>query len=287
MEGVPRIKEICKHLVTAEICGKRRYRCLIWELLNLVPGSITVAPIQVEALVMLQDRYKQLLIGTKTGTRWLEIMWDDEHNVLFEHHRSNQKLIDDQMERARFLVAEMQSQGLRRLRTMDGHGRFLMCFFRALQEAGENIDSYEVEICDIDPIATEWHLRLFPSNVIAYEGNILENLEAITGTAEVERTTMLYLNFCSLGHQAPDVLEFLKSLINVHHVPSIMLSFLHRNATGHGLLSDTMREFKQRFDWSMISKRGNFISTMVRPKQSKKMSNDSIEHGSSKRLRHE
>lgn len=241
-----------------------RKRCLLLELLKISPGSITVERRQVEILKQLQSR-GELLLNKMNPTEWTRIMWEDKHCILFEEHFDGINLQKNQMERATALVAEMKSQGLRRLRTMDGHGRFLACFFRALQIAGESVNDYEIEIYDTDLYTNEWHVLLFPSNIIAYNEDIMDELDGIVEHSGATRNTMLYLNFCSLGTQTYKVLEFINSVLNEYHVPGIMLSYSRRNLRRTGALYDAAITLLKKYDSSLICTRGLFISTFVRP----------------------
>ena len=277
-QDMERLNTIIEYLDTVNATPTNRRRCLLRELLVLSPGSIIVSPIQVEILIWLQAK-GELGIRVMDAEQWTNLVWEGEHSLLFEGHVDGQNLLTDQMERATALVAEMRSQGLRRLKTMDGHGRFLACFFRALQIAGEPLSDYEIEICDIDAHANTWHESMFPSNVIVRHINIMGDI------SDIARNTMLYLNFCSLGDQGNSMLCFLDSALYTYRVPCIMLSFLIRNARGGGVLATTMRSLNIDFDWSSISQRGLFISTFVRPKQRGVTQDDSCEPSESKRRR--
>ena len=279
-----RLTIIIEHLdaVSATLTDKRRF--LLRELLALSPGSIIVSPFQVHILQWLQAR-DEFKIGALDAEQWTNLMWEGEHSLLFERHADAQNLLDDQMKRANALVAEMRSQGLRRLRTMDGHGRFLACFFRALKIAGECVNDYEIEICDIDPHTNTWHELLFPSNVTVWHEDIMGEISGIAETEAGPRNTMLYLNFCSLGDQTESMLCFLDKVLYYHSVPCIMLSFLTRNARGGGALETTIHSLQLDFDWSLICKRRSFISTFIRPKQRVAAQEDSCEPTESKRRR--
>ncbi len=115
--------------------------------------------------------------GTLSNSAWYEYLWanDDNGGPLFANH--SEQVFRDQLYRARVLAEVMVNGGFTRLRLMDGHGRFTLCFFHALVERGLDPDDYVVNVVDIDSNSNQWHLMFFPESCEATEGDILEELE--------------------------------------------------------------------------------------------------------------
>jgi hypothetical protein len=196
-------------------------------------------------------------IGKMSGSEWISMMRNGEGvPILFQGHEDRDNLFEDQMARDRSLVAEMMRRGIKKLRTMDGHGRMLTCFLLALQERGEDVDTYEIEVYEINPNAHTWHEHFFPQNVIAVDDDILESVPPAD--------TMLYLNFCGIGEQIDDVKEHLSQIFAVHPDSKVMISFSIRGATINGPLYNFATSLKRRpYKLEYVSNRGNFYSGLV------------------------
>ena len=214
-----------------------------------------VQTVQVIALQQLQNQGK-VLIGDMTGSEWLDLMWNHGSPLLFDGHSDEDNLFIDQMHRAEYLVVEMLRRGLKKLRTMDGHGRFLTCFLKALLNAGEDVDAYEIEIYDIDPTANAWHKMFFPDNVLVANENILKEYDGADDT-------MVYLNFCSIGRQVTQLDEYLKTMFKDIGTISIMLSFSIRGATRFGEVGSFITLVPQKYVWNYYCNRRNFFSGLI------------------------
>jgi hypothetical protein len=229
----------------------------IWYLLDLSKGSIIVEQKQVDELRKLQ-LYDGIQVQSMSNSEWLDFMWGHGSPLLFHGHSDKDNLQIDQMQRAKCLVAEMQRRGLTKLRTMDGHGRFLSCFLMALHTAGLDLDTYEIEIYDIDPIAHAWHKLFFPHNVYVAKGNILEEFAGL-------EDTMVYLNFCSIGGQVEQLGDYLHRVLI--EKPSLdvncMLSFSTRGARHFGEVGSFTSKLRRKFKWNYCCNRGNFITGLV------------------------
>jgi hypothetical protein len=137
---------------------------------------------------------------------------------------------DDQMARATRLLAEMRKVGITTVRTMDGHGRFLWCFLKAVKNAGLDPDDYTIEFYDLVQSSTDWHTEFFPSGCLTETSDIFSLNETDEGKVEDISSIMFYLNFCSLGGEEGrvEVADSCASLLELG-APGLMLSFLTRN----------------------------------------------------------
>ena len=227
----------------------------ILHILNLGQSSIVVQQQQVDELRRLQDG-GSVLVGDMSGNDWLDLMWNRGYPLLFTGYIDEENLCTDQINRAEYLVNEMQKRGLKKLRTMDGHGRFLTCFLMALRKAGQDVDTYEIEIYDKDPVANAWHKMFFPNNVVVAEENILEDYDGLDDT-------MMYLNFCSIGGQVDSLDEYLQMVFNHKDNINIMLSFSTRGVTRKGEVGSFIVKLPQKYEWNYYCHRGNFFSGIV------------------------
>jgi len=227
----------------------------IIRLLNIGNNSIIVQPQQVIELIHLQTR-GFVKVGDMSGNEWLDLMWNSGTPLLFHGHIDEDNLLTDQMRRAEYVVAEMRRRRLKTLRTMDGHGRFLTCFLMALRMAGEDVDTYTIEIYDIDHNANVWHELFFPTNVLVAEENILEEYDDLDDT-------MVYLNFCSIGGQVAQLEEFLQTAFGKGDNIKIMLSFSTRATTYYGEVGAFSLRLPKKYDWNYLCNRGNFFSGLV------------------------
>lgn len=234
---------------------KKHEREYILDILKVGQSSIVVQQQQVDELCRLQDG-GYMKVGDMSGNDWLDLMWNYGSPILFTGYIDEENLCIDQINRAEYLVNEMQKRGLKKLRTMDGHGRFLTCFLMALRKAGQDVDTYEIEIYDIDQVANAWHKMFFPNNVVVAEENILEDYDGIDDT-------MIYLNFCSIGGQVESLDEYLKMVFNHKDNINIMLSFSTRGVTRKGEVGSFIVNLPKKYEWNYYCHRSNFFSGIV------------------------
>lgn len=227
----------------------------ILHILNLGQSSIMVQQQQVNELRRLQDS-GSVLVGDMSGNDWLDLMWNRGYPLLFTSYIDEENLCIDQINRAEYLVDEMRKRGLKKLRTMDGHGRFLTCFLMALRKAGQDVDTYEIEIYDKDPVANTWHKMFFPNNVVVAKENILKDYNGLNDT-------MMYLNFCSIGGQVDSLDEYLQTVFNQKDDINIMLSFSTRGVTHKGEVGSFIVDLPQKYEWNYYCHRSNFFSGIV------------------------
>lgn len=126
-----------------------------------------------------------------------------------------EQVYKDHIHRAKHIVKHMITSKQKHIVTMDGHGRFIMCFLRELVRQGEPVQDYTITLLDIDHTTNEWHHLFLPTNVNVVSGNILE-------TTYDHNNVCMYLNFCSIGKNSEKLAEFIKNKKN------FFLSFTER-----------------------------------------------------------
>ena len=222
-----------------------------------------------------------------TSRQWHNALWADNGGVLFQTLDQDPVIVhnifDDQMIRARALVAKMIKKDISNVCIMDGHGRFLLCLMHALIEVGKSPDDYNIMIVENDPICQEWH-RLFFPNVDVTLNNVLHLLRdthishlVTLGQIPYPTTyqlpfnlydltkTIFYLNFCSIGQSVNDFghERFVDLLHYYAPFDNLMLSFSVRAMTRDGSLGNLVN-YHIRPYWKFICSRGNFVSGFIR-----------------------
>jgi hypothetical protein len=227
----------------------------VLELLKLGKSSIVIRQEQLAELERLQS-LNLLRVDNMTTAEWFQLMWNNGKPLLFDNYIDEDNLFTDQLQRAEYLVSEMKCLGIKKLRTMDGHGRFLTCVLAALFKIGEDADTYEIEIYDIDYNANTWHMKFFPKNIVVAQENILQEYEGIYDT-------MIYLNFCSIGSQILEIREFFKTAYQYNPIIKIMMSFSTRGTTHFGNVGVFLKELSREYGWNYLCNRSNFFSGFV------------------------
>ena len=126
------------------------------------------------------------------NSQWMKLM--ENGNILWGVVNAGLCEIkrDDQQNRANAIVNTLINLNLKHICLMDGHGRIVYEIFAALQQRGENIDEYRIDVYEIDADVYEWHKLFFPKNVFSFHKDIFESVrEDFRG--------ILYLNFCNLS----------------------------------------------------------------------------------------
>lgn len=225
--------------------------------LNSVKNSIMVSDKQLEYI----DTFNLDILGNLSNSDWYDLM--DKDNLLFKHHRNRKALFKDQMERAEKVVDIMTTRRIKTLRTLDGHGRFIFCFMKVLKRKGCNIDDYVIEIYDIDKNTHKWHEKIFPNNCLVCNDNICSNekedIDALTGD---DSQTFLYLNFCSLGKEAKNTVNYIIDLIS-KGVKNLMVSFSDRATKPHGVVGKQICRLKKEVKCQKLCRRGFFVTYLV------------------------
>jgi len=158
-----------------------------------------------------------------TLSEWTEIIFNEYEavfNALLQAtvHTKGKKL-EDQNLRATKLAKGLKSNH-KKVRLMDGHGRFLLKFFLEVIRlwGKDRLNQLIVEIVDIDKIVTIYHSSLFYgpgcSNVRCITGDITEFKQDID--------TLVYFNFCGISKSFEKVQEYLDKL---PHECSFMISY--------------------------------------------------------------
>jgi len=244
------------------------------------------------------DLIRPIQPSSMSNRDWHNALWNEDKSVLFRNLPLVPSVItaifEDQMTRANALVAELISQDIKDVYTMDGHGRFLLCLIHALIEADEDPDDYNITIVEIDNVCHKWHELFFP-NVTITLNNVLNLLydtahkhlnQDATEDADVaddaddaddaEETedeivlpdlekTFFYLNFCSIGDSVNkyghdefiDLLQYYAPFNNI--MLSLSIRGMRRTSPLGYLVSYRMRNI-----WHGVCSRGNFLTGLIR-----------------------
>jgi len=94
---------------------------------------------------------------------------------------------------------------VRRLVTMDGHGRFLLSFLREMMARDPaRLDTLTIELVDMNREVTEWHESTYRCPALRSRiGNVLDIPDVL------DSTVVYYLNFCGMTEQWQQVRAFL------------------------------------------------------------------------------
>ena len=189
---------------------------------------------------------------------WLKIVWHNDGTFLFPSSTSQKvrnNIIKDQMTRADAIVNYMIQNNIFKIRTMDGHGRFVMCLLNSLENHQVNINDYQIELIDINRNVTDWHKIFMPSNVKVItdqNGNGYNILESELDFSE----TCLYLNFCGIGSFLDDLNNYLLNKTN--DIYKIFLSFSSRGKRPGPKFDRSVKDYQ--LNGQFISRRSNFYT---------------------------
>lgn len=148
--------------------------------------------------------------------RWLHIAnskgnYNRKNPILFDllstYPGNNANILRDQKMRAKEIVESMIRSELFVLKTMDGHGRFVLCFFNEICERELDPSLYTIELYDLNEVTHRWHELFMPkSNVKCFRSDILDSLEETKTTEDedIKQKSQLYLNFCGISGNDPD-----------------------------------------------------------------------------------
>lgn len=181
---------------------------------------------QVKILKLFAEQFTDM-----TPEKWLDMVWVDDGCFLFSCRTSKTdrtNIIRDQMIRAERILTYMIKNGIYKLRTMDGHGRFVMCFLKTIQNYGLDMNDYTIELVDLNEYASLWHELFLPTNVNVvgeYSSNILST------DLSIFSDTCLYLNFCGIGDSTDEVKSFLEEGLKTDDASlRIFISYSRRGA---------------------------------------------------------
>jgi len=163
--------------------------------------------------------------GNLSNSAWHQLLWSpDTGGCLFANHPP--AILADQRYRAQVLLDIMISKSFMKIRLMDGHGRFILCFFQAIIERGLNPDAFTVFVVDINESANQWHETFFPSGCLVAHENILIELE-VAYQQDHDRNYFTYLNFCAIRDAIRDFGfdTFTRLMLSYAETESLMLSF--------------------------------------------------------------
>lgn len=108
-----------------------------------------------------------------------------------------QKVYEDQFRRANAILNYMIKNNLRHLVFLDGHGRFLWSFIRAILKAKLKPADFSFEVVDIDINCHWWHCLFLPSAVKCVLGDIFD----IANYHKTQnRACFIYFNFCAISN---------------------------------------------------------------------------------------
>lgn len=162
--------------------------------------------------------------------------------------RNREPVYQDHTVRAKKIVDHMITHGKKNLVTMDGHGRFVMCFLRELIRRRQKVHEYTITLFDIDDTTNRWHEHFLPTNVVVASGNILE--------ATFDGSECVYLNFCSIGKNSEKLGEFIELFTEFQR--NFFLSFTTRGCTGNDDTSVSRVVAIIEEKGTLVSSRGSF-----------------------------
>ena len=191
-----------------------------WILENMANPDNALMPAECQ-YVVLHELMSTMGWGEMSNSDWLTLMGDG--SILFDSLTNSESIMKDQMTRAREIVQKMIRDNIRSIRTMDGHGRFVYSFLKAIAECGENVDDWEIDLVDMDQGVNGWHRWFMPEGVLVEDGNII-NIEQV-----FLDQTLVYFNFCGIGGQEEELKSAIKEIIN--EGKSVFISWSHRGGT--------------------------------------------------------
>lgn len=223
---------------------------------------------------------------------WLDMVWFDDGKFLFSSYtrigdRAN--IIEDQLCRARSILQYMIENNLYTLRTMDGHGRFVMCFLKVIRDSGLSIEDYTIELADINQFSSRWHNLFLPTNVRVIENDSTPYISNILDTDKsILSHTCLYFNFCGIGDSIMDLKEFLLDVLNTTENIRIFVSYSRRGSYKTIKRRKRISKLGRIVYWfdsigEVVSSRGTFYTSILSPIQLE----DNIDPDSRKRKRFE
>ena len=231
------------------------------QLVSFMPShqqveQLGMSPLKLDVLTRLSNQHWFRTVSSKTLYYGCDV-------------KTKRKLITDQMMRARILVEVMHTKGLNELRVLDGHGRFVHCFFRALLERGLNPDHYKVHVYDIDDDVHNWHKKFFPTGVKSERKNIMDSLEAQLDRGD--GSVFTYLNFCGLSTTFRMYRRNLDKLYDIFEKAAtselVMLSYSVRGIlTSEKAKVGRLSHFHHTRiipNWKKVSQRGKFVTGLL------------------------
>jgi hypothetical protein len=183
---------------------------------------------------------------------WCEVV---EHYKSYLFDGKAYHKIADQELRAEFIANYIESNpNIKRIVTMDGHGRFIMTLLSKLKNKSL-IDDIQIIVVDIDSVVNKWHQLFFPKSVISIEGNIFDY--------KPDNETFVYMNFCGIGglngqKMLLDYLSEIKS--NTNNELNMMLSV------------STARAAKKSCEWITTNYRAKWLKPYTKTYKGKKIS---------------
>jgi hypothetical protein len=247
---------------SSNLMTKRR-EMIRWIIENLSRSENSLMPTEAQFVVL--NHLREMMEWTEfSNSEWLDLMGDG--SILFDQLNAATSIMQDQMDRADAVIDQMMHDNVRNLRTMDGHGRFLYCFLKRLQQRNQNIDEWTIDLVDIDNAVNGWHSWFMPEGVLVDDGNILD-LTDIDLSA-----TLIYFNFCGLQGQEDEVHEAIENIIEEGH--HVFLSWSHRGGTiSHTSpvysFAEWTKKMRNKRKSTYIANRGKFFTYKFHPQQQK------------------
>jgi hypothetical protein len=119
---------------------------------------------------------------------WCEVI--EHYKPYLFDGKAYHKIADQEM-RAESIVKHIESNpSIKKIVTMDGHGRFIMTLLSKLKNKSL-IDKIQIIVVDIDSTVNKWHQLFFPNKIFSTEGNIFNY--------KPDDETFVYMNFCGIG----------------------------------------------------------------------------------------
>ncbi|VVU95447.1 hypothetical protein CPAV1605_1198 [seawater metagenome] len=238
----------------------KRREMIKWIMANMQREDNPLMPDECE-YVVLHQMLNSMNMKDLSNSDWLDMLGDG--NVLFDGLSNGDQVKEDQMIRAREIVEKMLHLGIKNLRTMDGHGRFIYCFLKVLQEKGLDVNEWTLDVVDLDERVNGWHRWFLPDGILVLSENIFDMTDVDLAQ------TLNYFNFCGLHKQELELEMVIKAIIN--NGGDVFLSWSVRG--GKPKRGTAVYEFAlwvqkmvKRGKAEYVSHRGNFFTYSFNPK---------------------
>ena len=216
---------------------------------------------QCDMLDKLDNKYREFV----SQKIWFDI-FDRHYNIIFNVFYTNhqKKAQENQEIRCHDIINKMQNNNQKHLVTMDGHGRFILTFFRCLKKLGLDINDYKITLVDIDLNVHRWHKLFLPKQFECIHQDIFSYLEKFKS---IDKYT--YLNFCSIPRGMKQKCAEVLTNAKLHLQGKLMVSFSIRsrckdNYTKLNILTGLgLKEILTKNGADVTCQRGSFLTLTI------------------------
>lgn len=151
-----------------------------------------------------QPSTKQLQRLTQLfGSYWSDLGPLKRHSFLAKQMMFadvEEKIYQDQMDRARSLWNDINTHGLTGIFLMDGHGTLNWCLQQAALEQSHDMSKLWVQVIDYDELVNDWHKVFLAKGTACILNNLFHPniLKRLSDQSYLDKNCV-YLNFCGLG----------------------------------------------------------------------------------------